>query len=619
MDNERKIAGVYIRVSTEDQAREGFSLREQKEKLLQLCSFKGYEVFKVYEDAGISAKDMEHRPAFQEMLADMKKGKINYIVAYKLDRVTRSIRDLEELIYQLEQYNCYLVCDRDDVNTSTANGRFFIRMLTVLSQLEIEIVSERTKFGLNGAIKASHLPGIVPLGYKKENKKTVIDETTKPVIERIFNMYLEGKSFQTISNIFNEEKLLAPKHWKDTTIQKIIDNKIYIGDYEQYKRIAKKEKKEPVIYMNVVEPIVSRAVWEECQRQKEKNQRTYTRDRVYLFFQKLECPNCGRIMKCKGSGGKKRKYMYYTCEKCHINYREDYIEKLLTNFIYDLVEYDMAVKKYFLPVLADHKPSKAKDIDKDISSLEKQKERIKKAYMSGIVELEDFSEDYKMIEEKLELLEQKKNELLDLDSVSFSPQELMADRDIERETMIRLDTLNSVVKENWKSKTKEEKQEFISKLVETILIKKNDDGELYLEKINFRKSFIDMLSKLVKKGVLDVLVPVEINGKDDYVLGTGNITNKQVQEYLDRLNEYYETNFYQIYEKIDEETGEVIGEFTPKEDEKVIRLLPISPTENEMKFPLTKDDVDTKYGVVTYNPNVPKNKILEGVDSYATT
>ena len=158
MNEERKVAGIYIRVSTEDQARGGFSLGEQKEKLLQLCNFKEYEVFKVYEDAGISAKDMAHRPAFQEMLADMKKGKINYIVAYKLDRVTRSVRDLEELIAVLEKHNTYLVCDRDDVNTSTANGRFFVRMLTVLSQLEIEIVSERTKFGLNGAIKSGHLP-----------------------------------------------------------------------------------------------------------------------------------------------------------------------------------------------------------------------------------------------------------------------------------------------------------------------------------------------------------------------------------------------------------------------------------------------------------------------------
>ena len=127
MNKEKKVAGIYISVSTEDQAREGFSLGEQKEKLLQLCKFKEYEVFKVYQDAGISAKNMEDRPAFQEMLADMKKGKINYIVAYKLDRVTRSVRDLEELISQLEKYNTYLVCDRDDVNTSTANRKIFCK------------------------------------------------------------------------------------------------------------------------------------------------------------------------------------------------------------------------------------------------------------------------------------------------------------------------------------------------------------------------------------------------------------------------------------------------------------------------------------------------------------
>ena len=80
MDNDKKIAGVYIRVSTEDQAREEFSLGEQKEKLLQLCSFKDLEVYKVYKDAGISAKDMEHRPQFQEILKDMKEGKLNLLL-----------------------------------------------------------------------------------------------------------------------------------------------------------------------------------------------------------------------------------------------------------------------------------------------------------------------------------------------------------------------------------------------------------------------------------------------------------------------------------------------------------------------------------------------------------
>ena len=127
MNEERKVAGIYIRVSTEDQVREGFSLGEQEEKLKALCKYKDYKIYKVYKDAGISAKDMANRPAFQQMLEDMKAGKINYIVAYKLDRVTRSVRDLEVLISELEKHNCYLICDRDDVNTSSANLKIFCK------------------------------------------------------------------------------------------------------------------------------------------------------------------------------------------------------------------------------------------------------------------------------------------------------------------------------------------------------------------------------------------------------------------------------------------------------------------------------------------------------------
>lgn len=144
-------------------------------------------------------------------------------------------------------------------------------MLTVLSQLEIEIVSERTKFGLTGAIKSGHIPGACPLGYKRDtSKKVVIDETTKDVIIRIFNLYLQGKSYQTIANTLNEEKVLEPKKWDDSTIEKIINNKIYVGDYERFKRVAKEQGKEPVIYPNVVEPIITRAMFEDVQIQKEK-------------------------------------------------------------------------------------------------------------------------------------------------------------------------------------------------------------------------------------------------------------------------------------------------------------------------------------------------------------
>ena len=598
MDNESCIAGVYIRVSTEDQAREGFSLGEQKEKLLQLCSYKGYKVFKVYEDAGVSAKDMEHRPAFQEMLADMKKGKINYIVAYKLDRVTRSVRDLEELIAELEKHNCYLVCDRDDVNTSTANGRFFVRMLTVLSQLEIEIVSERTKFGLNGAIKSGHIPGQRPFGYmKSEDKKMIVDNATKPYVEKIFDMYLEGKSFQAIANYFNENNIYPKKKWKDTTIQKIIDNKIYMGDYEQWKRIGKKENLQPIVYMNVVEPIISRAKWEDCQRQKEINQRTYTRDRIYTFFQRLKCPNCGRIMKCKGSGGKKRKYMYYTCEHCHINFNEDYVERLLKDFIYDLLEYDMAVKKFFLPILEDKSNNlDTTTIDKEIKDLEKQRDRIKNAYIKGIVEMEDFKEDYKLIEDKLANLESKKLELVNLETFHYSPHELLAERDVEREKMIRLDTLNTLLKSKWNSMEKFEKQEFISKFIDTIEIKKDDKGNYLLEKINFRKGFIKELIKFYEAGIFDVAIPVMVGNEEQYIKG-GRMTQEQLDKYLNKMNDYFETSFYEMYESSDSKDDEIIYEYTPKYNEKIVRFVVIS---SDSEFPISKESIKEKYGIISY-------------------
>ena len=601
MDNERKVAGVYIRVSTEDQAREGFSLGEQEEKLLQLCKFKELEVYKVYKDAGISAKDMEHRPQFQEMLKDMKEGKLNYIIAYKLDRITRSVRDLEELISVLEQYNCFLLCDRDDVNTSTANGRFFVRMLTVLSQLEIEIVSERTKFGLNGAIKSGHIPGQRPFGYKSaEDKKMIIDNATRPYVEKIFDMYLEGKSFQQIANYFKENNIFPKKNWKDTTIQKIIDNKIYMGDYEQYKRIGKQENLEPIVYMNVVEPIISRAKWEECQRQKERNQRTYTRDRVYTFFQRLKCPNCSRIMKCKGSGGTKRKYMYYTCEHCHINFNEDHVEHLLRDFIYDLLEYDMAVKNFFLPVLEDKTNNiDTTSIDKEIRDLEKQRNRIKDLYIKGIVEIDDFKEDYKLIEDKLANLESKKIELVNLETFNYSPHELLAERDLEKEKMIRLDTLNAVFKTKWNGMDKSEKQEFISKFIDTIEIKKDSKGNLFLEKINFRNGFIRQLVKFYDAGIFDVAVPVMVGNKEKCIKG-GRMNEEQLDKYLSKMNEHFETSFYEMYETIDEETNEVILEYQPKDNEKIIRFVAISSKD---KFPITIDNVKDKYGIISYKTN----------------
>ena len=524
----------------------------------------------------------------------MRAGKINYIVAYKLDRVTRSVRDLEVLISDLEKHNCYLVCDRDDVNTSTANGRFFVRMLTVLSQLEIEIVSEKTKFGLTGAIKSGHIPNRCPLGYKREGKRMIIDETTKDLVLRIFNMYLEGKSYQTIANILNEEQVptSTKAKWKDSTIENMINNKIYMGDYERFKRVGKEQGKEPVVYRDVVEPIISRAMFDEVQVQKEKNQRAFCRDRVYIFMQKLICPKCGKIMTCKGAGGKKKKYMYYHCTDCKLYYREDLIEQVTMPLIMHLIEYDMTVKQYFFPVLADKKEKNTEKLDKEIANLKNQKNRIKEAYIKGIVEVNDFSEDYRVIEEKLNLLEEKRIQSIDLNKQTFSPQQIMADRDVEKEKLIRSNKFQDMLMNNWNNKTKEEKQEFISKFIENITIEKDEKGYYNLVNIKFRSNFLEQICKIINYGMFDFAFPCTKGKEETTISTTIQMDKKELEEYMKRLNDYYEVSYYEL-DRLDEPKKGYKKKYysideTNKNGEKLFKLVEIIT--DDKSFPIQKDN-----------------------------
>ena len=268
MNEEEKITGLYICISTEDQAREGFSLPEQEKRLRTMCEFKGYEVYNIYEERGISAKTGNYRPKFEELLQDIRDKKVNTIVVLKLDRLTRSVTDWEKILTFLEENDAYLDCANDEINTTNANGKMIFRILTSVSQQEIERTSERTKIGLAGAIKVGHILHQAPLGYKREDKKLVIDYATKDVAIKIFNMYHEGMSYQTISNVLNEEKVLNKTNRRDSTIFNILTNEIYKGDF-----VHGKKTKKPTYYFDVVEPLITKEFWEECQVQKKKNQK----------------------------------------------------------------------------------------------------------------------------------------------------------------------------------------------------------------------------------------------------------------------------------------------------------------------------------------------------------
>lgn len=428
MKDEERICGLYLRVSTEDQAKEGFSLPEQKERLEALCKFKGYKIYDYYTDAGISAKTENHRPEFDRLIADAKNGKINTVIALKLDRLSRSIYDWENLLKTSEKYRFDLVCANDDINTTAANGKMVTRIMMSVSQNEIERTSERTKVGMVGAIKQGHIPAVCPIGFKRVNKKLVPDSLTKDIVIRIFNLYFEGNSYSTIANIFNKEKILGKTNWKDTRILKILSNELYKGDYVSGKTINK-----PVYYENVVEPLVSKELWENCQAQKKKNQKNYMRTQTYIFLQKLRCPKCGRIL----AGGATHKikydkwYFYYRCEDCKNNIKEETIEDSVKVLLSDILEYDNVVNEFFLPVLKSKLDNPKQELEKELKSLNNKKGRIRKAYIDSIFTEEEYKNELALIENQIEMINSKLLENSQAEQLNFTTEDILLKRDMD--------------------------------------------------------------------------------------------------------------------------------------------------------------------------------------------
>ena len=590
MDEKIKSAGIYIRVSTFDQAREGFSLREQEERLKEFCKFKRYNIYKVYQDAGISAKN-DKRPAYQEMIEDVKKGNINVIVALKLDRLTRSVYDIEKLMKFVNDYECDIDCMADESNTTTSNGRMVMRIMTSVSQNEIEKCSERTKFGMAGAIKNGHIPNRTGLGFKRENKKLVPDPLTKDIIVRIFDLYLEGKSHQAIANIYNKEKVLGKTNWYDSTIQKILSNELYKGDYVNGKRT-----KHPTYYENVIEPIVSKEKWKSCQYQKLRNARHYERTATYLFTNKLKCSKCGNFLgghaTTKTNG---KKYYYYKCNTCKTYFNEIDIEKELKAFMLELAKQDDLINNYYTPFIKSKLEDKTEDYKKEIKDLDKQLDRIKTAYIKGVVKLEDFDKEIKHIEYQKSDLEKRQKGQKQYEDLSFTLNDLLIIQDIQEiEFYTNPDVLN-----NWSNKSKEDKQKIIGKYIDNITIEKKNN-KFEISNIEFRKNYLeDMIYNHYKFNTPCNVYMYEDEYGIPLKLNHELKTMKEAENYFKRLEKYvgdYKLNYY--ISEIDEKENRF--NYTQNNDvEKIIRLIGIGDKRK-------KDDF--KLGVITLDLSMFKDK-----------
>ena len=567
MNEEKKKCGLYLRVSTEDQAREGFSLPEQRERLETFCKFKGYEIVDYYEDAGISAKTGNHRPEFERLKEDIKSKRVNTIVALKLDRITRSIFDWENLITFLDENNAYLDCANDEINTTTANGKMISRLLMSVSQNEIERTSERTKIGLAGAIKQGHIPHVAPLGYKREDKKLVIDYSTKDIIIRIFDLYYNGYSYQKISNLFNEEKVLGKDNWRDSTIMGILENEIYKGDF-----VHGKKTKHPTYYEDVVEPIISKEMWADCQVQKKKNSRSYKRTLTYLYLQKLKCPKCSRVLGGKATTKKNgNAYFYYYCNDCKIEFKEKVINDYFNQFISELVEYDSVVNQFFLPMIKQKFDEPKEQLEKEIKEQNNKLERIKKAYINGVFELKEYNEEKKIVENAIEKLQNKLETTDCTEELKFTPKDILLKRDIDFINKVKLEKEYKERTKTWKDYTRQEQAELIMKYVDDIELALVGN-EVVVKQINFRESICRPCQELYDNGYIDTAKPMILGNVLGSVRFSNYLPEKEVGEIIMRLRQYYDVHYTEATYYVDKQ----VFYFNFAEDNSaIVRVFPL--------------------------------------------
>ena len=438
----------------------------------------------------------------------------------------------------LDENDAYLDCVNDEINTTNANGKMISRLLMSVSQNEIERTSERTKVGLAGAIKCGHIPHIAPLGYKHEDKRLVIDYSTKDVVVRIFDLYYNGYSYQKISNLFNEEKEFGKDNWRDSTIVTILENEIYKGDFVHGKRT-----KNPTYYEDVVEPIISKEMWADCQVQKKKNSRSYQRTLTYLYLQKLKCPKCNRILGGKATTKKNGKtYFYYYCNDCKVQFKENVIMKYFEQFIDELTEYDSVVNQFFLPMIKQKFDEPKEQLEKEINNQKNKLERIKKAYINGAFELKEYNEEKKIVENAITELENKLDTTDCVEELKFTPRDILLKRDIDFINKIKLNKEYQERTKTWKDYTREEQADLIMRYVEDIELDIIGTA-IAVKQINFRESICKPFQELFDKGYIDTTKPMILGNVLGSVRFSNYLPEEEVGEIIMRLQQYYDVHF----------------------------------------------------------------------------
>ena len=497
--------GIYVRVSTDDQRDNGYSIDSQLRMIKEYCEKNDYSIVDVYNDAGYSGKDLM-RPEMQRLLADIKSKKIDKLIAIKVDRLTRNNYDGFWILNYCEEHDVKIELILEPYDVSTANGEMIFGMNLVFGQRERKEIGARTKRAMEEMALEKIHPSKAPYGYirNKETGHLEVEPIEAQVVKDIFELCKQGNSTRSIATIMKDNNAyLKQGKWASDRIYKILTNAIYIGifEYGKYKR-----KPQDILRVeNYCEPIIDEITWNVTRNVLVKNRHSNYGEYIHLFSGLVKCPICGNIMSSSESfkypNGKLKVYYHLRCKNHNcsgfgLHYNTEKIESKLKRILEELTIFILSMDNEIITCKST-KSNDIKEIEKAIEKLKLQEKRLVDLYLSSNLDVETINYKNDVIKKEIDKLNKKK--------ISLDPDNSSQEYTIE--LIKKLDCLegnDNLIFTNIKNisftflydlLSREAKRDMIHRLVSQIEITRDKNYNIEIKNIKFTDEFITKSSK----------------------------------------------------------------------------------------------------------------------------
>jgi site-specific DNA recombinase len=438
---------IYARVSTIEQAEQGYSIEAQLEILQALCKTEHKVVFQAYVDAGISGKSIAKRPALQQLLKDVESGHVGEVLVWRLDRISRKMSDLLNIIEHLNRHNVkFRSYSEKEFDTETAAGKLSLQMLGLIAEYQRNTIVENVQMGMKQRARNGKWNGGQVLGYdvvevpstKGYDSTLRVNQMEAALIRKIFQMYASGRGLRSIANHLNQEeyKTKLGNAFSTVAIKTIINNPVYIGKirYNVRENWSEKRRKginpDPIIVDGEHEPIISKDLWEAVQALFKKKSFSPPRvfDGTYPLTGLMRCPQCGATLGAHRTSDKLKDgttvvRRYYVCNNfrnggrrvCSSNsVRADLVENFVFERFAEVVQKPKVLDDIIKKLNKDRTRSvtplqkEVAAIEKEMTVIENQRKRYLKLFEIGNVEDDLFVERLTELKSKHDKLAQRK-------------------------------------------------------------------------------------------------------------------------------------------------------------------------------------------------------------------